>query len=123
MQGTIVFIKRGGELAVILSNSPAVISLRDFMYESPAEGLRLQQLAEGTSVIVHDVGSWNCKTGVFHGARMSWTAGTTCGGFAIYHTPSTPPVSTPSRPAMQTVLVNNSGNAPPRRKHRLAMVL
>jgi hypothetical protein len=118
MQGTIVFIKRGGELAVILSNSPAVISLRDFMYESPAEGLRLQQLAEGTSVIVHDVGSWNCKTGVFHGARMSWTAGTTCGGFAIYR-----PEMQTVRPAMQTVLVNNSGNAPPRRKHRLAMVL
>lgn len=138
MDGTILVIKRGGsEIALILTNNPAVLSLRDFIYESPAEGLRLHQIVEGTRVVVHDIGSWNPKSDVFHGARISWKEmasipgahitdsigypETSPGGFGAIYRASLH--SAPSPPAMQAILVNNSDIEPPRRKPRLTMVL
>jgi hypothetical protein len=112
MDGTILFIKRAGEIAVLLANSPAVLSLRDFAYATTTNNAVVPQLQpkEGSRVVVHDVGSWNVKTSVFHGARMSPH---TVQDGTVY------PESVSPVP-MQAILV---ADPPPRRKRRLTMTL
>lgn len=109
MEGTILFVKGTGELAVILANSPAVISMRNFTYD----GLRAQ-LTEGSHIIVQDVGLWNVMTSVFMQAHL-------CPG----QTSSLVSGSTSLSSVVQAVSVTRSddGNEPPRRKRRHSMVL
>jgi hypothetical protein len=70
MNGTVLMVKRypSEEFAVLIDNSPAVISLRDVQYSNPRAN---QMITEGARILVHDIGTWNVRTCAMHRACLS----------------------------------------------------
>lgn len=58
--------------AVIMDNSPAVISLRDVkLFDEARSSIAAYEIQVGMQLLLHDVGRWNLKTCAMHNAKVS----------------------------------------------------